>query len=94
VISSTFHTEYPALLWWDDDPKRRVADKIKNAARAYKRKFKCHPTTCYVNMEVTPPVGIKIGRGDSGATIRVLRKPFIMPCYYQVQREGDHAERT
>jgi len=87
---STFHQVHagpPSLLWWDDDPKRELSYKIKNAARAHKRKFGSYPTTCYVNMRVTPPVGIKVGRGGNMTEIRVLRKAFVMPCYYQVQRE-------
>ncbi len=37
------------LLWFDNDPRRKLADKIDRAATRYRAKFGCQPTTCYVN---------------------------------------------
>ncbi len=38
------------LLWFDNDPKRNLADKISQAATRYHVKFGRLPTTCYLNI--------------------------------------------
>jgi hypothetical protein len=37
------------LLWFDNDPKRNLADKIERAATRYQSKFNRNPTICYLN---------------------------------------------
>lgn len=37
------------LLWFDNDPRRKLNDKIDQAARRYQTKFGQKPTTCYLN---------------------------------------------
>jgi len=37
------------LLWFDNDPKRTLADKVNQAATRYHVKFGATPNTCYVN---------------------------------------------
>jgi hypothetical protein len=37
------------LLWFDDDPRRKLTDKIGQAATRYQVKFGRRPTICYVN---------------------------------------------
>ena len=37
------------LLWFDNDPRRGLADKVSQAATRYVVRFGCHPTICYVN---------------------------------------------
>lgn len=37
------------LLWFDDDPKRPLEDKVTRAARRYREKFGVAPDTCYVH---------------------------------------------
>lgn len=37
------------LLWFDNDPNRKLADKINQAVTRYQVKFGHRPTTCYVN---------------------------------------------
>jgi hypothetical protein len=37
------------LLWFDNDPKRQLADKIGQAATRYQVRFGHRPTTCYLN---------------------------------------------
>jgi hypothetical protein len=38
------------LLWFDNDPSRKLADKINRAATRYQMKFGRRPTTCYINL--------------------------------------------
>ena len=37
------------LLWYDDDSKRELADKVLRAARCYQRKHGVAPNVCYVH---------------------------------------------
>ncbi len=37
------------LLWFDNDPKLRLAEKIGQAATRYQARFGRRPTTCYLN---------------------------------------------
>jgi len=37
------------LLWFDADPKRSLAEKVKRAADRYRYKFGRRPNLCYIN---------------------------------------------
>ena len=38
------------LLWFDNDPNRKLADKISRAVTRYQVRFGCRPTTCYLSV--------------------------------------------
>ena len=40
------------LLWYDDDPKCDLADKVIRAAQRYEHKFGMAPNVCYVHPSV------------------------------------------
>ncbi len=42
------------LLWFDNDPQRKLTDKIERAARHFQAKFGQKPTACYVNTADLP----------------------------------------
>jgi hypothetical protein len=45
------------LLWFDNDPDRKLADKINQAVTRYQARFGRRPTTCYINsIEVNGPL--------------------------------------
>lgn len=37
------------LLWFDNDPKHNLADKVGQAAARYQARFGRRPTLCYLN---------------------------------------------
>lgn len=37
------------LMWFDNDPQRKLADKVRQAATRYQVKFGRRPTVCYLN---------------------------------------------
>lgn len=37
------------MLWFDDDKKRTIDEKIDVAIEFYKNKYKQEPTVCYIN---------------------------------------------
>jgi hypothetical protein len=42
------------LLWYDDNPKRPLAEKVDEASQRYYQKFGRRPDTCYVNPASVP----------------------------------------
>jgi len=39
------------LLWFDNNPNHKLADKVKQAAARYRTRMHCKPTICYVNAD-------------------------------------------
>ncbi len=39
------------LLWYDDDPRHSLPEKVRAAAAQYQARFGQAPTMCYVNPE-------------------------------------------
>jgi hypothetical protein len=37
------------MLWFDDDPKRSIAEKVERAAQRYREKYGVAPNLCYAN---------------------------------------------
>ncbi|PKO17813.1 MAG: hypothetical protein CVU39_04840 [Chloroflexi bacterium HGW-Chloroflexi-10] len=37
------------MLWYDDDPKRKLNDKIQLASNYYQEKYGSQPTLCFVH---------------------------------------------
>jgi len=42
------------MLWFDDDGKRALADKVTRAAEYYQKKYGRSPTMCYVHPTALP----------------------------------------
>lgn len=42
------------MLWFDDDPKRSLDEKIAKAAHYYFEKYKIIPTACMVHPKALP----------------------------------------
>ena len=40
------------LLWFDDDPRRQLEDKVSRAAKHYEQKYGKAPTLCLVHPAV------------------------------------------
>ena len=37
------------MLWYDDDGKRKLDEKVARAAEFYRAKYGAQPTECYIN---------------------------------------------
>ncbi|HAL61172.1 MAG TPA: hypothetical protein DCP08_02035 [Chloroflexi bacterium] len=73
------------LLWFDDDPKKEVSLKVKEAAQRYLEKFGRRPNVCYVSPATLPlpldppgPAGIHLDG------LRVLSSPLVLPDHFWV----------
>jgi hypothetical protein len=71
------------LLWYDNDPRRTLEDKIGQAAQRYREKYGRWPNTCYVHPQaVAEPAeqGQEMACRLKGSrtTIQVLSAPNIL----------------
>lgn len=62
------------LLWFDNDPRRDLAEKIEPAARRYRQKFGTSPNICYVHESTLG------GNGQTAqvGTVRVATLPTVL----------------
>lgn len=64
------------LLWFDDDPKRDLAQKVKRAAQRYRQKFGRPPTVCYVHPSLLDGGSRRVGQVRVRGLPSVLRHHF------------------
>jgi len=76
------------LLWYDDNPGRDLAEKIKRAARRYHQKFGSAPDICYVHPSTLNSQG-KGGNGKSRTVggVRVAPLTSVLRHHFWVGRE-------
>jgi hypothetical protein len=66
------------MLWFDDDPRRRLEDKIARAVAHYKEKYGQLPTLCFVNP------GTLNGGPDMAAGVRVQPARTVLPNHFWI----------
>ncbi|MFQ6002103.1 MAG: hypothetical protein ACE5LG_10640 [Anaerolineae bacterium] len=73
------------LLWFDDDPKKEVSLKIREAAERYFEKLGRQPNLCYVNPATLPlPRDSAETEGIHLDGLRVLSSPLVLPDHFWV----------
>jgi len=79
------------LLWYDDNPGRDLAEKIRPAARRYRQKFGAAPEVCYVH----PSTLGGNGRVKQVGGVRVAPLPSVLRHHFWLGREEKrHRRRT
>ena len=63
-------------MWFDNDPKRSIEEKIQGAVQRYRTKFGRFPNTCYVNDRTITGDGFRSGR------VRVIAARNILPHHF------------
>ena len=71
------------LLWYDDDPKLDLAEKIRRAARRYKQKFGTDPDVCYVHPSALDGDG-RLTKVDG---VRVASRSTVLRHHFWVGQE-------
>ena len=68
------------LLWFDDDPRRQLEEKVQQAAVYYERKYGRLPTLCFVHPSALDGNGKRAVKKAGGVEIRsgrtILRNHF------------------
>lgn len=61
------------MLWFDDDPKRPLEEKIERAARRYQEKYGVTPNLCYANPrtvgDAQPTINLRLHAGKNGKNV-------------------------
>jgi hypothetical protein len=73
------------LLWYDNDPKRGLEEKVGRAARRHREKYGRWPNTCFVHSQEMDAHGEDATlafRLDSQKSVRVLTAPNILLHHY------------
>ena len=70
------------LLWFDDDPRREMAEKVRQAAARYRQKFGIAPEVCYVNDRALDRAEVRIG------DLRVMPASTVLPHHFWIGRAG------
>ncbi|HLF27197.1 MAG TPA: hypothetical protein VJG32_12750 [Anaerolineae bacterium] len=81
------------LLWFDDDPRRRIDEKVQQAAARYRQKFGVTPDVCYVNPRQWPLVSDTYPAGGQ-ASASEKSAPGVDPRQYDSQALDNSAGGT
>ena len=68
------------LLWFDDDPRRQLEEKVLRAATHYKRKHGQAPTLCYVHSSALNGNGKRAVKKAGEVEIRIGRS--VLPNHF------------
>jgi len=68
------------LLWFDDDPRRQLEEKVRRAATHYERKYGQSPTLCFVHPSAFNGNGKRRVKRMGGVEIRAGRS--ILPDHF------------
>lgn len=68
------------LLWYDDNPKRELAEKVGRAAQRYRQKFGASPDICYVHSSLVVD-GSSILLADAGK-MQVAALPTVLRHHF------------
>jgi hypothetical protein len=87
------------LLWYDDDPRRGLEDKVGRAAQRYRDKYGRWPNTCFVHPNMlTNHLGQDLRVACSGrqsrSQIRVISAPNILLHHYWLGESSGRKSKT
>jgi hypothetical protein len=67
------------LLWYDNDPRRALEDKIGLAVRRYRERYGRWPNICYVHpTALNKSTDVVMGGVEGASTIRVVSAANIL----------------
>ena len=78
------------LLWFDDDPSRDLAEKIRPAARRYIRKHGIAPEVCYVHPSALLGDNAKVKHVGA---IRLASRRSVLRDHFWLGREEKRRRR-
>ena len=67
------------MLWYDDDRKRPLGEKVARAVEHYKTKYGAVPTVCYVN-----PATLKEGGPEASAGVQIRKARNVLADHFWI----------
>lgn len=80
------------LLWFDDDPRRELEQKVLRAAMHYERKYGRSPNLCFVHPSVFDGNGKRRVKKVGGVEIRSGRS--ILPHHFWLGVAEDQSTKS
>lgn len=74
-------------LWFDNDPKTSLQEKVAQAASRYQQKFGQQPLLCYVSQTALPEAGLACGR------VRIMGVRNVLPGHFLFVVETEEPQR-
>ena len=68
------------LLWFDDNKKRTLAEKVERAAAYYEQKYNATPTVCYVNSLDEDIEDVKFKENS----VELRTAPTVLPNHFWI----------
>lgn len=65
-------------LWFDNDSRRTVEEKVRRAAEQYREKFGRRPDTCYVHPQAISEEGQSLTCSFEDGAVRVVAARHIL----------------
>lgn len=59
------------MLWFDNDPKKELDDKIERAATYYSEKYGKKPTICFIHPSMMPDSSTRSPDNDASVEVEV-----------------------
>ena len=72
------------MLWWDDDKKRTLSEKVERAANYYHVKFGVRPTHCFVHPDLV--------EGDIAAGLKIRPDRMVIKNHFWLGVEEEENE--
>ena len=66
------------LLWYDDDPRRDLDQKITDAVQRFVEKFGVTPDLCYVHPSTASQEVEEVG------TVQLKTVPYVLPNHFLI----------
>ena len=79
------------LLWFDDNPRKELEEKVQRAATHYERKYGCSPNLCFVHPSVFGD-GKQPVRKAGDVEIRTGRS--VLPNHFWLGIDDEKKRRT
>ncbi len=79
------------LLWFDDDPRKQLEEKVQRAATHYERKYGHAPDLCYVHPGVFGGGGKKAVHKVDGVEVRSGRS--VLPHHFWLGLDDEKRRR-
>lgn len=79
------------MLWYDDNPKTGLINKIERAANYYEEKYGKQPTLCLVHPTMlTNSAQAAIGKDDTRLEVRTAH--FVRPNHFWIGLKAEESK--
>ncbi|HJS29224.1 MAG TPA: hypothetical protein VJ768_06360 [Anaerolineales bacterium] len=66
------------MLWYDNDPKKTLVDKVGQAATYYHEKYGKRPDLCFVHPSLAP------GERERTGAVEIRSSGSVLPNYFWI----------